>query len=34
MTSNENIEVIVVKDAEEGGKKAFELVKEELENGT
>lgn len=33
MTSNENIEIIVVDSAEEGGKKAFELVKEELENG-
>lgn len=33
MTANENIEVIVVDNAEEGGKKAFEIVKEELENG-
>lgn len=35
MTSekNSNIEVIVVKDKNEGGKKAFEVVKEELENG-
>lgn len=32
MSSN-NIEVIVVKDAKEGGKKAFEIVKEELEDG-
>ena len=34
MSSNENIKVIVVvKDATEGGKKAFEIIKEELENG-
>lgn len=34
MSSKEkNIEVIVVKDAQEGGKKAFEIVKEELEKG-
>lgn len=33
MTSNENIEIIVVDNAEEGGKKAFEIVKEELESG-
>lgn len=32
-SSNKNIEIIVVKDAEEGGKKAFEIIKEELENG-
>ncbi len=33
MHSNENIEVIVVKNPEEGGQKAFEIIKEELENG-
>lgn len=34
MTLNEhNIEVIVVKDASEGGKKAAELVQKEIENG-
>lgn len=34
MTLNKNnIEVIVVKDEKEGGKKAFEIVKNELENG-
>jgi glucosamine-6-phosphate deaminase len=33
MTSNENIEIIVVDNDEEGGKKAFEIVKEELEAG-
>lgn len=33
MTTNNNIEVIVVKDAVEGGKKAFEIVKAELEDG-
>lgn len=33
MRSNENIEVIVVKNPEEGGQKAFEIIKEELENG-
>ena len=33
MNSNENIEVVVVKDAKEGGKKAFELVKQSLEEG-
>lgn len=32
MSLNKDIEVIVVKDAKEGGKKAFELVKNELEN--
>lgn len=33
MSSNNNIEVIVVKDAQEGGKKAFEMVKHSLEEG-
>lgn len=33
MSLGKNIEVIVVKDKVEGGKKAFELVKTELENG-
>ena len=34
MDLNENkIEIIVVKDAEEGGKKAAEIVQQELENG-
>lgn len=33
MSSNENIKVIVVKDAEEGGQKAFEYVKQSLEEG-
>ena len=33
MSSNEKIEVIVVKNSEEGGQKAFEIVKEELEKG-
>lgn len=34
MTLNENnIEIIVVKDAKEGGKKAAEIVQKELENG-
>ncbi len=33
MHSNENIEVIVVKNPEEGGQRAFEIIKEELENG-
>ncbi len=34
MTSNKNnIEIIVVKDTQEGGKKAFEIIKNELENG-
>lgn len=32
MSSN-NIEVVVVKDANEGGKKAYELIKQELEQG-
>lgn len=30
---NKNIKIIVVKDEKEGGKKAFELVKKELEKG-
>jgi len=33
MNSNKNIEIVVVKDAKEGGKKAFELVKQSLEDG-
>ncbi len=33
MYLNENIEVIVVKSPEEGGQKAFEIIKKELENG-
>lgn len=33
MSSNKNIEIVVVKDAKEGGKKAFELVKQSLEDG-
>lgn len=34
MTLNENkIEIIVVKDAKEGGKKAAKIVQQELENG-
>lgn len=33
MNSNKNIEVVVVKDAQEGGKKAFEYVKQSLEEG-
>src|SRR5699024_10757633 len=33
MNSNKNIEVVVVKDAKEGGKKAFEYVKQSLEEG-
>jgi len=32
MSSN-NIKIVVVKDANEGGKKAFELIKQELEQG-
>ena len=31
--NNNNIEIVVVKDAKEGGKKAFEMVKNELESG-
>lgn len=31
MGSNKNIDIIVVKDAQEGGKKAFEIIKEALE---
>ncbi len=31
--SSDNIEIIVVKDAAEGGKKAFEIVKKEVEEG-
>ena len=33
MDLGKNMEVIIVKDKVEGGKKAFELVKKELENG-
>lgn len=33
MDLGKNMEVIIVKDKAEGGKKAFELVKKELENG-
>lgn len=33
MNSNKNIEVVVVKDEVEGGKKAFEIVKDELSKG-
>lgn len=33
MSLNKNIEIVVVKDAKEGGKKAFELVKQSLEDG-
>lgn len=33
MSSKDNIEVIIVKDEKEGGKKAFEIVKKELEDG-
>lgn len=33
MTLNKNMQVIVVKNKEEGGKKAFEVVKEALEQG-
>lgn len=32
MTLENNIEIIIVKDGKEGGKKAFELVKKELED--
>lgn len=33
MTTKNKIEVVMVKDSEEGGKKAFDIVKGELENG-
>ena len=33
MGSENNIEVIIVKDSNEGGQKAFEIVKKELEKG-
>jgi len=33
MTENENIDIIVVKDQGEGGKRAFDVVKNELEEG-
>lgn len=33
MTNNQNIQVIIVKDKVEGGQKAFEIVKQELEQG-
>jgi len=33
MTENDNIDIIVVKDAGEGGKRAFDVVEQELEAG-